>query len=441
MTAQFATARKSRSAAQASPARHVALQTLCALEKRGYQAHAEALLDRACGQHKVGNRDRQLAYRIVEGSLQHKRLLEHALGRYSHTPVPQLEPALRWILVSALYEMLFLRQPDYAIVNESQLLCCEWRRTSWRGLVNAVLRSALRDGLTLAQLNESAPDMATRYSHPGWLVERWCAEFGEARTRTMLEWNNTTPIHYARVRGADVATVVAQLPDGCSEAPEFGSNVIQIFDIAAVLNSASFENGQLYIADPWSWQCLDALPVRDGWRILDMCAAPGGKSIALADRADVSVVAADISSARLESVKSNCTRCRCDSIEPTVLDGLRAPQVLGRGSFNCVVVDAPCSNLGVVQRHPEIRWRLQPSEFIALQELQRHLLASAVECVHAGGYLLYAVCTITPEETRDVASIIEGAELLETQLQLPGKHGTNGGFHALWRITRDAPNA
>jgi 16S rRNA (cytosine967-C5)-methyltransferase len=416
-----------------NPARHVALQTLCNLENREFKAHAEDILTRACEPRELSGRDRRLAYRIVEGCLRNKTLLEHALSRYCRTPVVELDLPLRWILVAGLYQLLCLSQPAYAVVNESQLLCNAWQRASWRGLVNAVLRAAIRDGLTAVSMQACAPDLATRYSHPEWMVKRWCAQFGASATELILEWHNTLPTHYARIRDPDPMAVIAALGAACSEAQEFGSDIIRIFDIQAVLKSESFEDGKLYIADPWSLECLRPLPVCDGWRILDLCAAPGGKSIALADRATVSVIAADVSAKRLQTLIANCARCRCQSIQPMVLDGVQSPAAFGRHAFDCVIVDAPCSNLGVVQRHPEIRWRLKPEDLPQLQQLQSNLLTAAQQCVKPGGYLLYAVCTITPEETRDVAATITDFTVVDTHLRLPGEGGMNGGFHVLWQ--------
>jgi 16S rRNA (cytosine967-C5)-methyltransferase len=423
-----------KSPPRASAARHSALQALCALERQGFRAHAEELLAREFRRHNLDERDRRLAYRIVEGCLRNKTLLEHVLGNYCHTRVNDLDLPLRWILVAGLYQCMYLEQPAYAVVNESQLLCVQRQRSSWRGLVNAVLRAAVRAGCSVEDAHRCAPDMATRYSHPEWLIARFEAACGRRRAEQLLAWNNATPRHYARVRMGAMQTVLQELGDAVSQQPTFGDTIVEISDISEVLKSRSFADGEVYICDPWSLTCLAGLPVQAGWRVLDLCAAPGGKSIALADRGDVHVVATDISPARLETLVANCQRCRCPDVEPVVMDGKQAPDKFGTHAFDCVVVDAPCSNLGVVQRHPEIRWRLTEADIQTYQAVQRALLSAARRCVKPGGYLLYAVCTITPEETDAVASAHTDLRCIERVLRLPGENGINGGYHSLWQI-------
>jgi 16S rRNA (cytosine967-C5)-methyltransferase len=222
-------------------------------------------------------------------------------------------------------------------------------------------------------------------------------------------------------------------------APEYGTDALRILKTSEVIKSRAFEDGMLYLMQPWSMNVIRQLPVEDGWQVLDMCAAPGGKSIALADRADIHVIAADVSEERIIRLKENIERCQVfDRITTKILDGRSCATELGKDRFDAVLLDAPCSNLGVVQRNPEIRWRICPDDIMTLASLQRDLLAGAAGTVKPGGYILYSVCTITREETEQaVACALQktpGLECIASNMNLPGQEGMDGGYWALLKM-------
>jgi len=339
-----------------------------------------------------------------------------------------------------LYQLLFLdRIPPHAAVYETVEMCKRMGKSQWARFANAVLRNSLRNKKKVRVFPDGlAP--ACSFSHPRWLVDRWTRRLGSDMTREILSWNNRTPLHYARIR-ANREFVLNELgPDFAESALEFGADAAHIFSVSKALASESFRQGLIYLMEPWSMKVARHLPVQDGWHVLDMCAAPGGKSIALADAADVRITAVDSSSDRTELLKQNLSRCKVTNVRTVVMDSRESPKRFGPDKFDAVLLDAPCSSLGVIQRHPEIRWRVREEGIATLATLQAELLAAAIECVKPGGCLLYAVCTFTLEETENIIrqALSEHSNLVceKTETDLPGEHNTDGGFYALLRKSR-----
>jgi len=204
-----------------------------------------------------------------------------------------------------------------------------------------------------------------------------------------------------------------------------------------VINSKSFKQGDLYVMQPWSARVAGNLPVQPGGRVLDLCAAPGGKTIALADRAALAIDAVEIDARRAESLRDNLRRCGVTCATVHVMDALTAATNLGAARYDAVLLDAPCSNLGVIQRHPEVRWRVRYEDVTTLAVTQAQLLRTASACVRPGGHILYAVCTMSLEETHEcVQSFLQhqtGFTLCKEELSYPGQFDTDGGYWALLR--------
>lgn len=422
-------------------ARYISWQVLVTLEKQRFRQHADDELHAACDRAGVEPRERRLAYTIVSGVLSNKTLLEHYIIRYANRTLETIEPELRWLLAIALYQLIFLdRTADYAAVNEAAMISKQARKPAWTGFINGLLRAYLRDVPERPRRPETGLPLPLRYSHPEWLVKRWITSYGERETEQILDWNNRHPEQYARARCAIINAVEVLGPGLVSPASEYGTEALRILKTSEVIKSKAFNEGILYLMQPWSMNVIRQLPVEDGWQVLDMCAAPGGKCIALADRADIHVMAADISEERVIRLKENIARCRVDDrITVKVLDSRNCTAELGENQFDAVLLDAPCSNLGVVQRNPEVRWRICPDDIMTLASLQRDLLTDAAGTVKPGGYILYAVCTITREETEEVVACVlqrtHGLECVSSSRNLPGQNGMDGGYWALMRKT------
>jgi 16S rRNA (cytosine967-C5)-methyltransferase len=422
-------------------ARYIAWNVLMELENSRFFLHADEKVHEKCDKAGVEPRDRRLVCTLVLGAVSNRVLLEHYITRYASRPLKSIDPGLRWLLVTALYQLILLdRITDYAVVNEAVTISKYIRKPAWAGFINGILRAYLRDAPKRPRTLPDNLPSAIRYSHPAWLVKRWNTSFGEEETEKILAWNNRQPEQYARARNGSEAVAGELGEELVHPAPEFGTDALRILKTSEVIKSRTFEEGKLYLMQPWSMMVARQLPLENGWQVLDMCAAPGGKSIALADRADIHITAADISEARIPRMKENFVRCRvADKITVLVLDGRNSEKAFGSDFFDAVLIDAPCSNLGVIQRNPEVRWRIRPENITELSALQRELLASAVRVVKPGGYVLYAVCTITPEETEQAVNTvlreIPGLECIGSSRNLPGEGTIDGGFRALIRKT------
>jgi 16S rRNA (cytosine967-C5)-methyltransferase len=291
-------------------------------------------------------RDRALVTELVYGTCRMRRACDWLTGRHTRGRVdPQVRAALR----VGTYQLGWTRIPPHAAVSATVAVV----RGPGRSVVNAVLR---RVAARLASGPVAWPDPATELSYPDWLVDRLARDLGSDAARDALATMNQP-------------AAVTTRPDG------------YVQDLASQLVAAH----------------VGAQP---GERILDTCAAPGGKATALAGAGPALVVAADISSSRAARIAENAARLGQPNVTTVVADGTVPPW--RPGCFDRVLVDAPCSGLGVLRRRPDARWRVQPEDVPRLADLQRRLLAAALPLVRPGGVLVYSVCTLTGEETRGI---------------------------------------
>ena len=297
-----------------------------------------------------------------------------------------------------------------------------------------MLRQWLRDKRDQDTGDDVRDDLKTLYSHPQWFIDKLLKKWGKKHAEEILEWNNCAPKQYARLR-VPLAACQKEIENKILKpAEQFGNNVVEIISMSKFLSTDLFTTGALYIQQSWSIDVMRQLPLKNGNRVLDMCAAPGGKSIAAADIADVSIVAVESNSQRIPSLYENITRCSMHQIFPVVMDDRLAPDTFGNESFDAIILDAPCSSLGVIQRHPSIRWRVQPELCEYLAALQKELLDAAIKCVKKEGYVLYSVCTFLPEETIENKLYAEKTgkiRCIKEKLRTPGENGYDGGYYAL----------
>lgn len=411
-------------------ARKIALKVLFELEKTKFRKHADEEFYKIINDNPfVPVNDKNLAYEIISGCLRNKSLLEFHLSKFSDKPIEKIDHQLRLILIIAFYQMLFLNKiPDYAIVNEAVTLCA---KNGWSKFVNAVLRTAMRN----KEKQFSLPSVAIKFSHPEWLVKKLEKSFGLDKTIQILKWNNERPEVFAVILRQFDESIDDLVPD-IAEPTEFSNdNLLRVINFQKLLKSKSFEKGNIYLITPWSVSVVNQLPLSPGMKILDMCAAPGGKSILTVCKENVEITAADNSPRRIEKLQSNLTRCKINNVKTIVADGRNALKIFGKNSFDAVLLDAPCSSVGVIREHPEIRWRLNDKSFSSRQVLQKQLLDSAKQVLKPNGFILYSVCSYAKEETEDVIEsfLKENVNIkcVKAERNLPGENKMSGGFFAL----------
>jgi len=387
----------------------------------------EDLLERALANAQPSSADRGLCQEIVYGVVRWQSTLDWLIAR--KTNGREQKPALQNLLRLGLYQIFWLdRIPDHAAVHETVELAKQNGFGLQAGFVNAILRGYLREAdktkKLLAELKISNPAMG--FSHPQWLVEKWQKRFGAEKTLQLLEWNNTPPKTFARVNTLKTAAGKliekwreenveydfvrrnffgrADLPvsqDAQQRVPtDFENLVFELKSHPPLHSLASFRDGWFYIQDPSTLLAVREIGAQPGETLLDLCAAPGGKTTFIAQLMDNEgkIIACDISEERLRLVQENCQRLGVTCVEPNLLSTFN----LQPSTFNRVLVDAPCSNTGVMRRRVDLRWRISPEEISRLQQTQLDLLKLAATKLKPGGVLAYSTCSLEPEENSEV---------------------------------------
>ena len=412
---------------------------LSALQKwNRADAWSDAALNAAIIRGGLDARDAALASRICYGTIQNLLLIDHWLSRCSNRPLNKLEPVVLDILRLSAYQLLLMdRVPAHAVVDEAVTLCKEKGKGRASGFVNAVLRKA-------ASMNREIPDLpaegtaeylSIRFSHPLWLCENWIDAHGYAFAEAAVAANNEQPpvclqcnqlrvdasrlLAELREAGYDVQPH-AQLPDAvlCSGG-----------DLAA---SAPFSNGWFYVQDAAAKCAVLLADPQPGMRVLDACAAPGGKTFSAAvqmcDQGEI--VSCDIHENKLKRLRDGAARMGFQSIQTMAMDA-REP-TLPAESFDVVMADVPCSGLGVIRKKPEIRYK-DPKALMALPKIQLDILCGQANMVRPGGVLLYSTCTVERAENEDVvqAFLELHPDFRLEALSLPWLNEPSG-MHTFW---------
>jgi len=426
-------------------ARLVAARVLDRVESA--RAYADLALHGALRDERLSVRDRAFATELVYGTLRWRGRLDFALAACCDRPLSQLEPAVLTLLRLGAYQLLFLDAvPARAAVDES-VRCAQamgWARAS--GLVNAVLRRLARapDAIAFPTL-ESDPlaHLIHALSLPEWIAQRWLAALGPEDAAALARAANETPPLSARVNPLATTreALLAELAPRW-QAAKLGEHAPLALSLGHGIDPGSdpaFREGRFTIQDEASQLVVELLDPQPGERVLDLCAAPGSKSTAIAERVGASglVVACDRNQRRLELVGRATRRLGLANVQLAHADGT---QPLGElpGPFARVLVDAPCSGLGTLRRNPDARWRLRPEDPASLARTQRALLDSAARELKPGGVLVYSTCTLLPEENEAVvaAFLAQHAEFsLSARSELPAAVRTfveADGFMRTW---------
>lgn len=406
-------------------ARRIALMALRTWRKE--KRFAESIISECLAKTELSGSDRAFAFELFYGVLRNLTLLDFWITCLRTSGI---ETDLRDVLRLGLYQLFLLKTAQHAAVHETVDLAPQRGRT----IINGMLRTAIRRKSELLASANTRP-LFVRASHPQFLVERWQQHFGTEQTEKLCQWNNLPPPAYGRINQLriDREGFFRLYPEArrLTHSPEFAE-----FD---VIPPAAISQGHCYIQDPSTAIACQVLNPEPGETILDACAAPGGKTgyIAHLMKNRGTIAACDRDPERLQIVKENMTRLGVEIGHIFCHDWTRGrvPQeIVSMAPFHRILVDAPCSNTGVMRRRVDVRWRLQPADFLRMQRRQLDMLRAIIPLLGANGVLVYSTCSVEPEENEQVAGRIlddsSGLHPVEEKRSLPFRDGFDGAFAA-----------
>uniref|UniRef100_A0A7C4ASS8 16S rRNA (cytosine(967)-C(5))-methyltransferase n=1 Tax=Desulfomonile tiedjei TaxID=2358 RepID=A0A7C4ASS8_9BACT len=405
------TKKGSKTTEKVSQARDIALRVLMRVEKGAF---AERELDQALRAQSMTAKDRSLATELVYGVLRWKFRLDDLMEEHTRARHGKMDTRLRQILRIALYQYLFLsRVPSHALVNEAVNQARAVLDDKRASFVNAILRAILAQQSGKGPCGSSdATSLARYYSHPLWLVQRWLRQYGPEATRRILEANNAPAPLMCRVNA--LKTTVRDLfacleKEGADFEPSVIPGAFQLNTHGRSLRDLpSYQRGLFTVQDIASQMVPPLLQVEPGMRVLDACAAPGGKTALLAalGKNSVHITAVDVSAPRLEAARQNLQRLGVKNVQHRQGDLADKAFAAALGSYDRILVDAPCSGMGVLRRNPEARYRTREEDLQAFADRQIGIVLALAPLLKPGGKMVYSVCTVTREETQDVAAAV-----------------------------------
>ncbi len=406
-------------------ARRIALNALRAWRKE--KRFAGSIVSESLAKAKLTESDRAFAFELFYGVLRNLTLLDFWLGCLRSSRV---DADLRDVLRLGLYQLFLLKTAPHAAVHETVELVARRQRA----IVNGMLRAAIRRQSELFALADAEP-LFVRASHPQFLVERWQQHFGAPDAEELCKWNNLPAPIYGRINQLriDREEFLRLYPDSRpltsnSEFVEFG-----------VLPTGAVRQGHCYIQDPSTAIACQILSPQAEEKILDACAAPGGKTGYIAQLMENRgrIVACDRDPERLRILDENMARLGVGIIRIFDHDWIRghvSTEIASMAPFHRILLDAPCSNTGVMRRRVDVRWRLQPADFPRMQQRQLEIICALVPLLKPKGTLVYSTCSLEPEENEQVVrQALTSASILRLEEQkrsLPFRDGLDGAFAA-----------
>jgi len=388
---------------------------------------ADSILGQLLGSSVLAAPDRAFVTELFYGILRNITLLDFWVGSLRSN---QLDDNTRDLLRLGVYQLFLLNTPEHAAVYETVALA--GART--RSLVNAVLRNAVR---RKEDLREKASNQAlsVRSSHPQFLIDRWTQNFGTENTAALCAWNNRPAPLYARINRlkSPVEEFLSNHPD--AERLPQAADFVRLASVPA----DALARGHCYIQDPSTAAACVLLDPRPGEKVLDACAAPGGKTGYLAQlmKNQGAIVACDRDQGRISTLEKNLERLGVTVAQFACHDwasGEPLREAAGNSPFDRILIDAPCSNTGVMRRRVDLRWRLIPKDFGRMQQEQLRILRATIPLLKPGGVVVYSTCSIEPEENEEVARTavheFPFLKLMEQVSLLPFRDGFDGAYAA-----------
>lgn len=435
--------------------RHCVLKLLDRLDQT--DAYADLLYESEMRRSKYGELDRALIQQIFYGTVRWRKRLEWIVSKFYQGNYAKAPRFVHYILESACYQLLFLNKiPAYAVLNEAVELGKKKGGKFWARKINAVLR-ALQRGLPFVEYPDVDRDpitgIAIRYSHPEWLVERWINQWGRDATLALCQANNVNPqlsirVNRLKTEAAEIQEMLARAKI-TAQVTEYLSDFLHVDQLTDLLQLSPFQQGYFSVQDVSAGLACQLLHPQPGERIIDLCAAPGGKATYIAELTQDNsyIIAVDVNESRLNLVAKNRDRLGLRSLHLIVADGTK---------FRCepvdrLILDAPCSGLGVLAKRVDLRWKRTPQQIQELTQLQMQLINNAAALLKPGGVMVYCTCTIEPAENQQIVeqflkqrpefSIEPASRFVPSAvttpegyiLTLPHVHGMDGSFAARLR--------
>lgn len=401
----------------------------------------------------LDQRDKAFIKRVTEGVVERKIELDYVINQFSNTKVNKLKPLIRELLRMSVYQILYMDQvPDSAVCNEAVKLAQKRKFVQLKGFVNGVLRNVARNKETIVYR-----DMSVKYSMPQFLVDKLMASYGKETTEKVLStFLAQAPISIRRKESLSVSrweNVISKLESEGIQVEEhpYLSYAYTLKKAEGLGNIESFQNGDFTVQDVSSMLVAECAGISENQRVLDLCAAPGGKSMHVAEKLQGTgkLYSFDVSGKKTAYILENKERMGYDNIEVEVNDATVYREDLEE-SFDVVIADVPCSGIGVIGKKCDIKYRIDEKEIKSIVELQKKIMENAWKYVKKGGTLLYSTCTISREENEDMVEwLLNNAPLatesLDTYLPkalltettkkgylqlLPGVHDCDGFFIA-----------
>ena len=404
-----------------------ALALACLERWRNGTEFADKIVADTFSRSPVRTADRAFALELFYGVLRNLSLLDFWIGQLR---TASLDPSARDLLRLGLYQIFLIETAAHAAVYETVALA----RPRARALINAILRRAVREKDALTSLAAAQPP-SIRFSLPEFLFSKWSAQFGEAAALELSAWNNRPPPIYARINQLRIAPPEFLKKYQGSFLLPGSTNFVGLPDLTPALR-----NGDCYVQDPSTAIACELLRPSAGEKVLDACAAPGGKGAYLAEmmQNEGTIVLVDSNDSRLERLRENLVRLGVTNA--SVLRGDWTDEAslpangLEKHFFDKILVDAPCTNTGVIRRRVDVRWRLQPGDFSRMPRQQLAILSAVAPLLKPGGSLVYSTCSLELEENETVVAtfLAQQPAIRQTaeQSSLPFRDGFDGAYAA-----------
>ncbi len=389
--------------------REIILKVLTEISENGIYSH-KAIRGALDKYQYLSKRDRAFINRVCEGTVERMIEIDYLIDQVSSVPVEKMKPVIRDILRSAVYQIRFMDSvPAAAAVNEAVHLTQKKGFYNLKSFVNGVLRTMVRNGSRLHMpdpVKEPVKYLSVKYSMPEWLVESWTEEYGDIVTRMMLEAcleERPVTVRFKTDRISKTEIIESLEAQGVTvrKAP-YLPYAYYLSDFQYLPALMAFRNGWIYPQDVSSMLVAEACAPRKSDYVIDVCAAPGGKSLHMADIMGGfgMIEARDLTPEKVELIRENVKRADLINIRPVVMDALTYDKN-SEGMADIVICDLPCSGLGVISRKSDIKYRVVPEKIDSLVELQRAILRNAAGYVRPGGHLIYSTCTVGHRENID----------------------------------------